>query len=446
MARKIMDKADRITCIAKDAKVSMHTERVYFRGKMEDLPVIRMAIDTPVYRMNSGRTKVVQYHYVESNHRPKDFFENGEENVSAQQAQHEILLKLAKDEKGSIYRELERVQQHESLLVTFDGVVLDGNRRLAAMRSLYEINASTYGNFSHVDACILPKEANQQDLEILEVERQMVPDTKLEYGWIERRMKIRQHLEVLGIPRNRIMEMYRMRKEEMNVELLQLKLVEEYLEDYLNMPHAYHEVALSEQIFTEIAKSVHKKPGKDAKVKDIELRKLIGFMFAKESPNIQSRVYDYRHIFGRDFDKVMTLYAQYERIDLTATGGSEACDDPSNSEDPLDNLSENLSEREQRSYMALMPIFEDQTKRKEIVDSLSRALESIKHEAQEEDHKQAALKKAEKANQALHDIDLIAADPATFMRIKSQLDAIIAISKLIKDKIEKVAPKNVKGL
>ena len=437
MASRIMDKADRITSIAKDVNSSTRIDRVYFRGHMEELPVIRMPIDMPVYRMNNGRTKVEQYHYLESNDQPKDFFGNGEENVSVQQAQYKILLKLAKDEKGSIYRELEREQQHETLLVTFDGVVLDGNRRLAAMRNLYEHNAGNYRHFSHVDACILPKEANEQDLEILEVQRQMVPDTKLAYGWIERRMKIRQHVEVLKIPRSRIMEMYRFKREdEINVELHQLALVVEYLEDYLNTPHAYHEVAQSEQIFKEIEKSVRGKSGEDAK-----LRKLVGFMLVKESSNVHSRVYDYRSIFGVDFDKVMTRYARYAGIDLTATRVSEGNDDLSSSEDLLDDL----SEREQRSYMALMPIFEDQTKRKEIVEALSRALQSVKDETKEEDHKQAALKKAEKANQTLHEIDLSTADPATFTRIKSQLDAIIAISKDRMIKIEEMVAKNVKG-
>ncbi len=436
-ASKIMDKADRITKIATDAKLLTRSERVHFRGNMTELPVIRMPIDMLMYRMNNGRTKVEQYHYLESNQRPKDFFENGEENASVQRAQHEILLKLAKDEKGSIYRELERVPQHETLLVTFDGVVLDGNRRLAAMRSLYEHNAGAYGNFSHVDVCILPKEANEQDLEILEVERQMVPDTKLAYGWIERRMKIRRHAEVLKISRNRIMEMYRFKREdEINVELHQLALAVEYLEDYLNKPHAYHEVAQSEQIFKEIEKSVRGKSGEDAK-----LRKRVGFMFAKESPNIQSRVYDYRYIFGRDFDKVMTRYALHAGIALTATRVSEGYDDPSDSEDPLDDL----GEREQHSYMALMPIFEDQTKRTEIVEALSRALQSVKDETKEEDHKQVALKKAEKAKQTLHEIDLSTADPATFTRIKFQLDAIIAISKDGMIKIEEMVAKNVKG-
>ena len=98
----ITDKADRIVTIAEEVKSPKRREQVHFRGKMDDLPVARVAIDLPIYRMKNGRTQVEQYQYLEEADQPEDFFENGEENISAQQAQHRILLRLAKDEKGPI--------------------------------------------------------------------------------------------------------------------------------------------------------------------------------------------------------------------------------------------------------------------------------------------------------------------------------------------------------
>ena len=431
----ITDKADRIAIIAEEVKSPKRREQVHFRGKMDDLPVARLAIDLPIYRMNNGRTQVEQYQYLEEADQPEDFFENGEENISAQQAQHIILLRLAKDDKGPIYQELERVAtQRESLLLTSDGVVLNGNRRLAALRALFEDDARTYSSFSHVDAIILPKAANEQDLELLEAELQMAPETKLEYGWIERRLKLRRHADVLKIPRDQIKATYRFRREEdINVELQQLALAEEYLEKYLHKPHAYREVAQSEQLFKDLEKEVRGKSGVEA-----EVRRLLGYLLAKEARNLGNRVYRYNPIFGRDFDKVMQRFAEDEDIDLTATEADDEIDDAVDDDDPLNGL----SDVDRSPYEAFKPILQDQDQTEETAEKFSRVFESLKEEGKEKDAKQAALKNVQNANRMLHDIDLTAANPTTFKRIKSQLDAITSISETLKVQIDKLSAEN----
>ena len=434
----ITDKADRIAIIAEEVKSPKRREQVHFRGKMDDLPVARLAIDLPIYRMKNGRTQVEQYQYLEEADQPEDFFENGEENISVQQAQHRILLRLAKDDKGPIYQELERVAtQRESLLLTSDGVVLNGNRRLAALRALFEDDARTYSSFSHVDAIILPKAANEQDLELLEAELQMAPETKLEYGWIERRLKLRRHADVLKIPRDQIKATYRFQREEdINVELQQLALAEEYLEKYLHKPHAYREVAQSEQLFKDLEKEVRGKSGVEA-----EVRRLLGYLLAKEARNLGNRVYRYNPIFGRDFDKVMKRFAEDEDIDLIASEADDTIDGAVDDDDPLNGL----SDVDRSPYEAFKSILEDQDQTEETAEKLSRVFESLKEEGKEEYTKQAALNNVQKANRMLHDIDLTAADPNTLKRINSQIDAIISISETLKSQIDEVSADNAKA-
>ena len=434
----ITDKADRIAIIAEEVKSPKRREQVHFRGKMDDLPVARLAIDLPIYRMKNGRTQVEQYQYLEEADQPEDFFENGEENISVQQAQHRILLRLAKNDKGPIYQELERVAtQRESLLLTSDGVVLNGNRRLAALRALFEDDARTYSSFSHVDAIILPKAANEQDLELLEAELQMAPETKLEYGWIERRLKLRRHADVLKIPRDQIKATYRFRREEdINVELQQLALAEEYLEKYLHKPHAYREVAQSEQLFKDLEKEVRGKSGVEA-----EVRRLLGYLLAKEARNLGNRVYRYNPIFGRDFDKVMKRFAEDEDIDLIASEADDTIDGAVDDDDPLNGL----SDVDRSPYEAFKSILEDQDQTEETAEKLSRVFESLKEEGKEEYTKQAALNNVQKANRMLHDIDLTAADPNTLKRINSQIDAIISISETLKSQIDEVSADNAKA-
>ena len=403
---------------------------------MSEFPVARLVIDLPVYRMRNGRTQVEQYQHLQETGLSEDFFVTGEENISAQQAQHKILLNLSKDEKGPIYQELERVgTQHESLLVTFDGVVLNGNRRLAAMRDLFQHDARSYSSFSHVDAVILPTEANEKDLELLEAELQMAPETKLEYGWVERRLKLRRHIEVLKIPRDQIKETYRFRREaEINVELQQLALAEEYLEMYLGRAHAYREVGQSEQLFKDLEKQLRGKSGSEA-----EVRRLVGYVLAKEARKLGNRVYRYNPIFGRDFEKVLTRYAEDEGIDLSDTTSDVPDNDAVDNDDPLGGLSGG----EQSPFEAFKPILEDQEKTGETAEKLSRVFESLTEEERERNSKEVALKAVQKANRTLHDLDLSNADTGTFSRIKSQLNAIISISKSLKAQIDKMAIEDV---
>ena len=90
----IKDKADRITTIETGVELTNRHHSMPFRGRMDEFPVVRLEIDLPVYRMKNGRTQVEQYQYLEETGHPEDFFECGEENISAQQAQHKILLNL----------------------------------------------------------------------------------------------------------------------------------------------------------------------------------------------------------------------------------------------------------------------------------------------------------------------------------------------------------------
>lgn len=430
---KITDKPDRIATIATEVKSPKRHESIHFRGKMVDMPVARLVIDLPVYRMKNGRTQVEQYEYLEENGQQKNFFESGEGNISAQQAQHEILLKLSKDSKGPIYLELERVaSQRQPLLLTSDGVVLNGNRRLAAMRDLFEHNAGSYASFSHIDAVILPTEATEKDLELLEAELQMAPEMKLEYGWVERRMKLLRHTEVLKIPRDQIKETYRFRRvEDINVELQQLELAEEYLERYLAKPHAYREVAQSEQLFKDLERALRGKSGAEA-----EVRRLVGYLMVKEARNLGNRVYRYNPIFGQDFDKVMTRFIEDEGIESVETLAEVPTEDVSDN-DPLADLDEGG----QSPYEGLKHILEDQENTKETAEKLSSVFESLREEEKEKDSRQAALKGVQKANRTLHEIDLSEADPATFSHITSQLNTIISVSESLKDELDKLTVK-----
>ena len=159
-----------------------------YQNKRTDLPVVRLDITTPIYRMANYRTRTAQLKYMHNHRKPADFFQSGQENESAQQAQHEILVVFAKQGRAtSIYpimSELETEEQREPLLITTGGLVVNGNRRLAAMRELFAERPSEFRHFSHVDCAVLPENVTPEEMREIEVRLQMRPETKLPYEWI----------------------------------------------------------------------------------------------------------------------------------------------------------------------------------------------------------------------------------------------------------------------
>ena len=139
--------------------------------------------------MANYRTRTTQFKYIHDHKIADDFFSAGQENESAQQAQHDILTFFAKQGRSTsvspIITELETEEQREPLLITDSGVVVNGNRRLAAMRELFSERPVEFKHFSHVDCSVLPAGVPPEEIREIEVRLQMRPETKLPYGWID---------------------------------------------------------------------------------------------------------------------------------------------------------------------------------------------------------------------------------------------------------------------
>ncbi|WDR02380.1 hypothetical protein PSQ19_17475 [Devosia algicola] len=73
-----------------------------YEGQRTMLPVIRLPIDLPVYRMANARTQTEQLAHIAETKCPANYFEAGQDNEEAQQAQHNILRGFANATAGSV--------------------------------------------------------------------------------------------------------------------------------------------------------------------------------------------------------------------------------------------------------------------------------------------------------------------------------------------------------
>lgn len=231
------------------------TASVPFRQQHANLVVIQVPIDFPLYNVRSGRTHRAQSEYVDRHGVPSDFFDDPED-PEVQRAQHELLLDMV-DERGLAHDLIAR-KQRTPIVLTYDGFIIDGNRRIAALKR--------QGETEYVNAVVLPEDATDAEIYETEVELQMAAETKAPYNWIDEALHVRYGVERLYEQRRPGEALHavaqRMLKSDADVKLIldKLSLVDLYL-DWHGDPGKYHLIpetqgGTTQQAFTELAQRV----------------------------------------------------------------------------------------------------------------------------------------------------------------------------------------------
>ncbi|MGA3036412.1 MAG: hypothetical protein ABSE64_02915 [Vulcanimicrobiaceae bacterium] len=183
----------RIDLIEKVQKQSGRpTAQVPFQGTVLNLPLYNVPIEMPKYRLNNGRTEHAQKEYIATHDgTPDDFFTRDHESEEASGIQNELLQTMV-DEQGLLDYFRKHVQEMP-LILTADGFVLNGNRRLCAYRTLLESDPKKYDHFQNLQVVILPP-CDERDLDRLESKLQREPDIRAKYSWIADAVKYRKRL------------------------------------------------------------------------------------------------------------------------------------------------------------------------------------------------------------------------------------------------------------
>jgi hypothetical protein len=140
--------------------------------------------------------------------------------------------------------DLERRQQRNPIVLTYDGFIVDGNRRVCALRE--------QGDVENVTAVVMPEDATTPEIYETELELQMARETRAEYNWIDQALHVRYGVRELGENPHSVAQRMNVDDVEIAAILRRLTLVDLYL-DWIEMPGAYHRVPdESEQAFIEL--------------------------------------------------------------------------------------------------------------------------------------------------------------------------------------------------
>jgi len=188
-------------------------------------------------------------------------------------------------------------------VVLFDGGVLDGNRRLAAMLQL-QISEKNPSRFEYLDAVILDADVGPEDRWRIEAGVQIGRDEKHPYSPINELLKIQEGLVLFKgkpSPEKEISRViYGISEEEVKKDILKIRLINEYL-DFIDKPKAYNEVGEQKVIerFEEAIQTLEQAKRRGATAPEIAKLKLTQFAVIRDKLMTNWEMRQIRNAMGR---------------------------------------------------------------------------------------------------------------------------------------------------
>lgn len=232
------------------------THQQRFQSKVQSLPVYIVPIDLPVFRLANGRTIALQREYITANEKEDDFFSADPDSVEALRAQSSLLGKLVRKQNPPLIDFFKKEEQTEPLIIDRSGYVVNGNRRLWAMRELFHENPETYGRFGHVRVAVLP-DCTERDIDELEARLQIQPDIKADYTWIDEAMILRDRQKRHGWSTKDLARIHDKSEQVVRESIDCLEHADQYLRER-NRPDAYSTVEKAKYAFIQLRKAREK--------------------------------------------------------------------------------------------------------------------------------------------------------------------------------------------
>lgn len=384
-----------------------------FRHEPCKLPKIRIAQELLLYRTENFRTFTDQQEHLAKYNLPNDYFRTGQENESVQQIQHEILAALAlrsrADSNSSLIDVLRSDKQRQPLLITYRGIMVNGNRRLAAMRELLAENEVANHEFKFVTCVVLPEDASPEDIIGVEAELQGQPETKLDYDWIGDGQLIKRLFEI-GWTDREVSNRLRRKPAEIRNALAALTEANLYLKDWQRSEGQYRLVSDSEQFFKDMPKLLQDKEPELANAS-----RVVAWTLHDNRDLLDDRLYAFNAVIGKQTANVLDRLSSQLGIALTAEAAAGEDGDFSVAIEESNGGA---------SYQPVVGLLSDESMRAEAVEALIDIGRVVLEEERGRKKGTEALKALSLANSRLREVDLGRANPSSYHALELQLEQI----------------------
>ncbi len=397
-----------------------------FQGDLQLFDVHKVSIDMPKYRLANGRTQAAQEEYLEKHSELEDnYFECDPEVERKQEIQHGILKSMLHDKGINLIDFFEDEKQDEPLILDCNGFVINGNRRLCAMRELYYGDTEEYKRFSHIDVIILPP-CDEEDIDELEATLQIVKDIKAEYTWVAKACMLRKRQEYYEYTDDQLAKLYGIESSEVRKLLDILGYGEQYLESR-GIPKQYSKIEDKEYAFEQIRKGRTAYTSRDEVEKGIFQN--LSFMLI-DSPDEAGlgRVYAAIGNVAKYLDQIQ------EELKSELPVENYQYNDEFSSQ--IDLFGEADEEEEKRKELGKLSVaIEDESNREKIITTIREVIERQKNLEDEKNKENFVVRQLKKANTALTDALNSFDDKTNKEGVDTQLDTICELINKIREKV-----------
>jgi hypothetical protein len=229
-------RARELAKIKKNDKPFMTGIRITFEGETQSFDAYKIPLKYLIYNKYNGRIGSLVKSYEKQN-RPL----NAERLEDAKKIE-EFLWASNKPSNEATERSLVKEGQKQYGIVTYNGVIIDGNRRAYLLNKIYRERENweehDVDHCMYFTAVILNAGASPKEVSKLETVYQMGEDAKLDYNAIEKYLKCKDLNEKFGFTPNDIAEMMGEKKSRIEEWLQIMKLMDGYL-SYLEYDGIY---------------------------------------------------------------------------------------------------------------------------------------------------------------------------------------------------------------
>ena len=192
-------------------------------GEKKIVPFYKFPLKLLYYNINNGRFAA------EKRKREKDIGRelNSLDKEDTKQIK-DLLLRIFPDKTKALKEDIRKKGQMEPGVITFDGFVINGNRRMAIFEDLHKDEAT--GKWEYLEAIRLRPDINAKDLWKLEAGLQLSKEKKADYSPVNELLKIKDGYDAGLNPEEIAAAMYDWTPDEVEDSLERLKLIENFLD------------------------------------------------------------------------------------------------------------------------------------------------------------------------------------------------------------------------
>lgn len=198
--------------------------RLDLQGQIKVLKVFSVPIERLTFNIRNGRFASELLAKEKSLGRKLDPERPADASIIRQ-----LLLDQDESETTALREDLVKHGQIDAGIITSDGAVINANRRMAVISSLFE--ESREPRWEYLKVAVLPEGVSEKDLWRIEAGLQFAKDFRLEYGPINELLKLREGIECKLTPKDISKSLLgRYTEEQVKARLRVLELIDTYLE------------------------------------------------------------------------------------------------------------------------------------------------------------------------------------------------------------------------